>query len=95
MQRWRKKFRVVRKSPEGVAVSGRRHPSSVARPDQAVALDWVGQWVSGLLLEQAPRAASACSLLALTGVFNDYSENNPTTSCADSSDLWSCVGTTE
>ena len=86
MQRWRKKFRVLRKSPEQVAVSRRRRLSSVARPDQAVGPDWVGQWVSGLLLEQAPRAASACSLLALTGGFNDYSENNPTTSCADSSD---------
>ena len=68
----------------------------MARPDQAVGADWVGQWVRGLLLEQASRAAaSACLLLALTGVFNDYSENNPTTSCADSSDLWSCVETTE
>ena len=69
MQRWRRKFGILRKSPEGVAVSGRRRLSSVARPDQAVPPDWVGQWVRGLLLEQAPRAVSACCLLALKLVF--------------------------
>lgn len=56
MQRRGRKFRVLRKSPEGVSVGGRRHPSRVAglgqvehlphpHPRPAAPPDGVGQWV--------------------------------------------------